>query len=256
MVQRAGAMRLAASDEHDGSDGSYGFRRGRRPHDARDELRERCLRDPIGGIVEAEVRGDCDRMDRMRRRAGRRQRVHEGSLRRLMGKGRRAGVLEAGRGSHPETGVVQGGVMAPVLAHLVLHQVREAWCEPEGQPRLQGRGFLLRCAEDVVIGCAVKADAHRLRAVLPKRCARDGLTMHPTTTALMACSTPEAPQGSTEGNGPCDVLGLPHDWTRSRRGDGVSKRRTAPKRRRRPTKSRGRWCREHRHTPRHYQDPP
>ena len=66
--------------------------------------------------------------------------------------------------------------------------------------------------------------------MLPKRFARDGLTMHPTKTALMAFSKPEAPQGSTEGNGTCDFLGLTHDWTRSRRGYWVIKRRTAHKR--------------------------
>jgi retron-type reverse transcriptase len=34
LVQRAVAMRLEAIDEHDFSDGSYGFRQGRSPHDA------------------------------------------------------------------------------------------------------------------------------------------------------------------------------------------------------------------------------
>ena len=37
MVQRAGAMRLEAIDEHDFYEGSYGCRQGRRPHDARHE---------------------------------------------------------------------------------------------------------------------------------------------------------------------------------------------------------------------------
>ncbi len=34
IVQRAVAMRLEAIDEHDFSEGSYGFRQGRSPHDA------------------------------------------------------------------------------------------------------------------------------------------------------------------------------------------------------------------------------
>jgi len=92
-----------------------------------------------------------------------------------------------------------------------------------------------------------------MMAVLPKRFARYGLTMHPTKTALIAFSKPETPQGSTEGNGTCDFLGLTHDWTRSRRGDWVIKRRTAHKRLRRTKKSLWRWCRQHRHTPLQYQ---
>ena len=253
IVQRAVAMLLEALDEHDFSDGSYGFRRGRSPHDALHELRERCMRDTIGWIVDADVSGYFDSIDRMRLREVLRQRVNDGSRRRLIGKWLRAGVMEEGVVSHPETGVVQGGVIAPVLANRFLHHVLDEWFEQEGQPRLQGRGFLMRCADDCVIGCALKADAHRMMAVLPKRCARYGLTMHPTKTALMAFSKPETPQGSAEGNGTFDVLGLTHDWTRSRRGYWVIKRRTAKKRRRRTKKSLWRWCRSHRHTPRQYQ---
>jgi group II intron reverse transcriptase/maturase len=253
IVQRAVAMLLEAIYEPDFSDGSYGFRQGRSPHDAREELRERCMRDTIGGIVEADVSGYFDSIDRIRLREGLRQRVHDGSILRLLGKWLRAGVLEDGVVSHPETGVVQGGVISPVLANIFLHHVLDEWFEQEVQPRLQGRGFLMRFADDFVIGCERKADAHRIMAVLPKRFARYGLTIHPTKTALIAFGKPETPQGSTEGNGTFDFLGLTHDWTRSRRGYWVIKRRTAKKRLRRTKKSLWRWCRSNRHTPLQYQ---
>ena len=68
IVQRAVAMLLEAIDEQDFSDSSYGFRRGRSPHDALDELRERCMRDNIGWIVDADVSGDFDSIDRIRLR--------------------------------------------------------------------------------------------------------------------------------------------------------------------------------------------
>jgi retron-type reverse transcriptase len=60
MVQRAVAMLLEAIDEHDCDDGSYGFRQGRRPHEALHALRERCMRDTIGWIVEADGSGCFD----------------------------------------------------------------------------------------------------------------------------------------------------------------------------------------------------
>ena len=176
------------------------------------------MRDTIGWIVDAAVSGYVDRIDRMRLREVLRQRVHEGSRLRLIGKWLRAGVMEEGRGSHPETGVVPGGVISPVLANIFHHHVLDEWFEQEGQPRLQGRGFLMRFADDCVMGCALQVDTHRMMAVLPKRFARYGLTIHPTKTALMAFGKPETPQGATEGNGTCDFLGLTHSWTRSRRG--------------------------------------
>jgi len=199
--------------------------------------------------VDADVSGYFDSIDRIRLREVLRQRVNDGSILRRIGKWLRAGVMEEGRGSHPETGVVPGGVISPVLANIFHHHVLDEWFEQEVQPRLQGRGFLMRFADDFIIGCELKADAHRIMAVLPKRFARYGLTIHPTKTAWMAFSKPEAPQGSTEGTGTFACLGLTHDWTRSRRGYWGIKRRTAHKRLRRTTKSLWRWCRYTRHTP-------
>jgi RNA-directed DNA polymerase len=85
-------------------------------------------------------------------------------------------------------------------------------------------------ADDFGRGCALAADARKIIAVLPKRCARCGLRLHPTQTALSACRKPEAHQGAATGNGPCAFLGLTHDGTPSRRGCWGIKRRTARKR--------------------------
>ena len=108
---------------------------------------------------------------------------------------------------------------------------------------------MMRCAADCVMGCELATAARRIMAVLPKRCARCGLRMHPTKPALIACRKPAARQDTEDGNGTCDVLGLTHDWTTSHRGGWVIKRQTAGKRRRRPKKSLWRWCRTTRHAP-------
>jgi hypothetical protein len=76
-------------------------------------------------------------------------------------------------------------------------------------------------------------------AVLPKRCARFGLRMHPTKTALRAFRQPEAGKEAEDGNGTFDFLGFTHYWTCSRRGFWVLKRRTARKRFRRTKKTLG-----------------
>lgn len=84
-------------------------------------------------------------------------------------------------------------------------------------------------------------------AVLPKRFARYGLTIHPTKTALMAFGKPAGPPGVTPRKGTFDFLGFTHYWTTSRRGFWVINRRTARKRFRRTQKSLWRWCRTNRH---------
>ena len=121
MVQRAVARRLEAIDEPDCYDGSYGLRQGRRPHEARHARRERCMTEGVSWIVEADVRGDCDRIERTQLRAVLRQRVNAGRIGRLLGPWRRAGVMAEGGVSSPETGVVHGGPSSPVLATLLLH---------------------------------------------------------------------------------------------------------------------------------------
>jgi RNA-directed DNA polymerase len=253
-VQRAVARRLEAIYEQDFSAGSDGFRQGRSPHEALPEFRQRGLTEGMGWIVEADVRGDVDSLDSTRRREVLRQRVHDGRILRRMGKWWRAGGMDHGVLTHPETGVVHGGGIAPVVANVFLHPVLDAWFEREGRPRRQGRGCLIRFADDFVIGCEREGDARKVRAVLPKRFARFGLTIHPTKTTLSACRKPEAHAGSDSGNGTCDLLGWTHYWTTSRQGVWVSKRRTASKRRRRTKKSLWRWGRTTRHAPLQSQD--
>jgi RNA-directed DNA polymerase len=108
-------MLLEAIYEQDFLDSSYGFRPGRSPHAALHEVRERCMNEGIGWMVDADVRGYFDRIDRARLREVLRKRVNDGSIVRLIGKWLRAGVMEEGVLTHPETGVVQGGVISPVL---------------------------------------------------------------------------------------------------------------------------------------------
>jgi RNA-directed DNA polymerase len=249
IVQRAVAMLREAIYEQDFYDGSYGFRPGRSPHEALHELRERCMHEGIGWIVDADVSGYFDSIDRTRLREALRHRVNDGRILRLIGKWLRAGVMEDGVLNHPDTGVVQGGTISPILANIFLHQVLDAWFEHEVQPRLKGRSFLIRFADDFVIGCELEVDARRIMAVLPKRFARYGLTIHPTKTALIAFGKPAGHRGAEPRNGTFDFLGFTHYWTTSRRGFWVIKRRTARKRLRRTKKALWRWCRANRTRP-------
>ena len=81
-VQRAVAMLLEAIYEQDFHDCSYGFRPGRSPHAALHEVRERCMQEGIGWIVEADVSGYFDSIDRTRRQEVLRQDPPQGHWRR------------------------------------------------------------------------------------------------------------------------------------------------------------------------------
>jgi len=57
IVQRAVVMLLGAVYDQDFHDFSHGFREGHSAHQALRELRERCMRNNIGWIVDADVSG-------------------------------------------------------------------------------------------------------------------------------------------------------------------------------------------------------
>jgi RNA-directed DNA polymerase len=181
------------------------------------------------------------------------QRIRDGVLLRLIGKWLNAGVLEDGSVTFPEKGSPQGGVISPLLANVYLHYVLDVWFEQVVQPRLRGRAFLIRYADDFVMGFACEEDARRVLEVLPKRFGKYGLTLHPDKTRLVAFQPPEGPDRPDSSKGPdlgtFDLLGLTHFWGRSRKGTWVVKRRTAADRLRRAIKTVARWCRFNRHKP-------
>jgi hypothetical protein len=89
-------------------------------------------------------------------------------------------------------------VVSPLLGNLFLHRVLDDWYVHTVKPRLQGRSSLVRYGDDFVLGCELESDARRIRAVLPKRFARFGLTSHPQKTALIAFGKPSAQAEETK----------------------------------------------------------
>jgi len=203
----------------------------------------------INWRVEADVSGFCDNLDWSHWRAFIQHRVSEGGILRLLGKWLHAGVLEAGVLRHLDKGRPQGGVIAPMLAHVFLHQVLDEWFVKDVLPRMQGHCFLSRFADDFIIGCERDADARRIMDVLPKRFTRFRLTIHPEKTALIAFKRPPSHNRSAGGTGTFDFLGFTHYWAKTRQGYWVIKRKTVGKRLRRFMKESWTWCRENRHAP-------
>lgn len=257
IVQRAVVMLLEAIYEQDFYDFSHGFRRGRSPHRALKELRQQCVGKKIGWIVDADISSFFDSISRSWLRKYLQLRVNDGSILRLIGKWLNAGVMDKGIWSHAETGTPQGGVVSPILANIFLHYVLDDWFTKVVRPRMKGRCFLIRFADDFVVGCTLESDARRIMAVLPKRFERFGLSIHPEKSKLISFGKP--PREESRGRGGCgtfDFLGFTHYWARSRQGYWVIKRKTASKRQHRTQKALWEWCRRNRHSPipaQHYQ---
>jgi retron-type reverse transcriptase len=101
-------------------------------------------------IVDADVSGFFDNLDHGLLREIIKRRVNDGGLIRLIGKWLNAGVLEGKQLYHPVKGTPQGGVISPILANVFLHHVLDEWYAEVVKPRLRGRSFLIRFADDCV----------------------------------------------------------------------------------------------------------
>jgi group II intron reverse transcriptase/maturase len=253
VLQRAVVMVLEAVYEQDFLPCSHGFRPGRSAHQALDSLWHQVMDSGGGWVVEVDIRKFFDTLDHARLRELLQLRVRDGVLLRLIGKWLQAGVLEDGSLAFPETGTPQGGVISPLLANIYVHYVLDVWFEQEVKPRLRGRAFLIRYADDFIIGFAEEADARRVLDVLPKRLGKYGLTIHPDKTRLVPFRPPSRPDrpDSERGTSPgtFDLLGFTHYWARSRKGNWVVKRRTARSRFRRAVGTIAQWLRRHYHEP-------
>ena len=176
------------------------------------------------------------------------KRVNDGGIKRLIGKWLNAGVVEKGQWTRSEQGTPQGGVISPLLANIFLHYVLDEWFVQDVQPRMRGRCFLVRYADDFIIGFETESDVRRVMEVLPKRFARFGLRIHPDKTKLVRFGRPPG-GGTSKGNETFDFLGFTYFWAKSRRGKWIIKKKTMSKRVSRFVRAIWQWCRLNRHEP-------
>ena len=254
ILQRAVLMVLEQVYEADFLDVSHGFRPKRGAHTAIGSLWRQAMK--LGGdwIVDVDLRKFFDTIDHGHLREFLKRRVRDGVILRLIGKWLNAGVLEEGVHTTPEYGAPQGGVLSPLLSNLFLHYVLDQWFEQEVRPRLKGAAFLIRYADDFVIGVAREDDAKRILEVLPKRMSKYGLTVHPEKTRLVRFTPHDDDDSASTAQKPSeprtfDFLGFTHYWGRTRQGGWAVYRKTARNRFRRALHAAWEWCRTHLHHP-------
>jgi group II intron reverse transcriptase/maturase len=254
ILQRAVLMVLEPVYEADFLDASHGFRPRRSAHGALQSLWKQAMNLGCCWIVDVDLRKFFDTIDHGHFREFLKRRVRDGVIVRLIGKWLNAGVMEEGVHTTPETGAPQGGVLSPLLSNLFLHYVLDQWFDKEVRPRLKGEAFLIRYADDFVIGVAREDDARRIMDVLPKRMSKYGLTVHPEKTRLIRFHPEEPPDSEPTAEGSpspatFDFLGFTHFWGKSLGGVWVIKRKTARSRLKRALQALSEWCRKNRHEP-------
>jgi len=245
IVQRAVAMLLEAIYEPYFHRFSYGFRRKHSAHEALSYLRDQCLKLGINWIIDADIAKFFDTIKPLQLRTVLQKRVNDGAILRLIGMWLHAGVMEEGKVVRSETGTPQGGVISPMLANIFLHTVLDEWFETTVRPRMGGNCFLVRFADDFVMGFAIKTEAEKVFRVLPKRFERYELRTHPEKSRMVQFSRPLGRKG--KGPGTFAFLGFDHYWSKTLKGGWTIKRKTQGKRLRRFLSGIHEWCKKNRH---------
>ena len=203
VVQAAAKVVVEPIFEADFRTSSYGYRPGRNAHDACEALR---LAVNGGGnwVMDADIEAYFDRIDHTVLKQLVAKRVNDRRMLELLKQWLRAGVVEGGRWSPTETGVPQGGVISPLLANIVLHELDTYW-----EDECRHLGQLIRYADDFVIVSRTEEAAREAHRRVETVLTGLGLTLHPEKTRVVDLS---------DGSNGIDLLGFHHRKVESWRG--------------------------------------
>ena len=165
---------------------SYGFRPGRSAHNALDALAYAVERRKVSWVVEVDIRQYFDSIEREQLMQFLEMRIGDRRVLRLIRKWLNAGVIEAGLEVDVVRGTPQGAVISPLLANVYLHHVLDGWFAREWRPReVRGEAYIVRYADDFVLGFQYRSDAVRFMEGMRERFASFGLELHAEKTRLL-----------------------------------------------------------------------
>jgi len=233
IVQRAMVAVLNRIYEEDFLGFSYGFRPGRGQHDALDALSVGITSRKVGWILDADIAGFFDSIDQHWLMRFVEHRIGDRRVLRLIRKWLKAGILEAGRVTVPETGTPQGSVISPLLANVYLHYALDQWAAQWRRRHARGDMIIVRYADDFVVGFQFRDDAERFQTALTERLKSFALSLHPDKTRLLEFGRFAAANRARRGLGKPETftfLGFVHICAKSRKGKFQLRRKTRGKR--------------------------
>jgi group II intron reverse transcriptase/maturase len=213
IVQQAVRMILEPIWENDFADESIGYRPGRSPRKATQELAAALHDGKHRWVVEADISGFFDHIHHDWLVEMLEERIADKSLIRIIRKWLKAGVMEELEHWSPSIeGTPQGGVISPLLGNIYLHFVQDLWIKKVIAKRSKGSVLFRRYADDSIVCFERKDDAEAYLRELPVRLAKFGLELAEEKSALVKFNRWEP-----ESSGKFTFLGFDFHWKKSRR---------------------------------------
>src|SRR5438270_8210463 len=233
IVQHAVATILNQIYEEDFLGFSYGFRPGRSQHQALDALSYAFLKKKVNYVLDADIRGFFDNLDKSWMVKFVEHRVADPRILRLIQKWLKAGVMEEGKWSESKSGTPQGSVISPLLANIYLHYVFDLWVDVWRKKWAQGDVVVIRFADDTILGFQYQTDADRFLENFRERLGMFGLELHPDKTRRIEFGRFAEQNRKRRGEGKpetFDFLGFTHICGKNGLGRFLVRRTTVRKR--------------------------
>ena len=212
---------------------SYGFRPGRGAHQALDALTVAIEQRKVSWILDCDIRGFFDNVNKEKLVELLEKRIGDPRVIRLIRKWLNAGVMVNGVFETREKGTPQGAVISPVLANIYLHYALDVWIQEWRTTQARGEIYIVRYADDFVIGAQYKEDAEALLVALKERLGEFSLEIHPDKSRLLEFGRFAAQNRKRRGQRKpetFDFLGMTFYCSQTRKGKFAVRRKPIRKR--------------------------
>ena len=234
VVQQALVWVLEQVYEADFLGFSYGFRPKRNQHQALDVVYIALTQKKVSWVLDADIQGFFDNIDHDWMIKFIEHRISDKRVLSLLKKMLIAGVVEDGIWSKTRIGTPQGAVISPLLANIYLHYALDLWIQQWRKRHARGDVYIVRYADDFVMGFQYKSDGDVFHKALEKRLKEFGLKLHPEKTRLIEFGRFAESNRRTRGvrkPETFDFLGFTHLCGNKRNNQGFTVRRQTIKKR-------------------------
>ena len=165
-------------------DCSYGFRPGRRAHQAIAEINHHLMFDRINYVLDGDIKGFFDNVDHEWLMKFLEHDIHDKNFLRYVKRFLISGYMEEMKYHETDKGTPQGGLISPVLANVYLHYVLDLWFQ-QNKTKLKGNAYLIRFADDFVILLQYEEDAIKVYKAIIERMKKFGLELEQNKTRIL-----------------------------------------------------------------------